>query len=148
MDSKWKYFTLLRRTRSAVLLLVTLLMSAGLYLVTANASQQVIHFSNKAQSKQYNQLTHEIRCIACENKNLAQADTDLAKTFRQQIFTMISKDQTNQQIINYFIAHYGDLIRVTPPIKRNTLVLWMGPLILLFIGMVCTFFIIRKHHKA
>lgn len=143
-----KYFRTLRRTRLAVLLLFVMLVTAGMYLVTANANQPKLHFATRAQSLQYNELSHEIYCVACENKSLAQANTNLARTFRQQLVTMISKDQTNQQIISYFIAHYGDLIRVTPPIDRNTVVFWMGPLILLVIGIISTFFIIRKHHNA
>jgi cytochrome c-type biogenesis protein CcmH len=98
-------------------------------------------FATTAQQQTFHQLTTELRCLVCQNQNLADSNAPLANDLRNQIATKIQAGQSKQDITNYLIARYGDFILYQPPVQKNTLLLWLAPFILLLVG---AFFLIRK----
>ncbi len=88
-----------------------------------------------AQQQQFQVLIKELRCLVCQNQDLADSNADLAKDLRQQVYTMILANKTDLEIKQYMIARYGDFILFNPPFNPETMALWLMPFILLTLGI-------------
>ena len=115
---------------------------SGTYTATAQASGiEIVTFKDVAQEQRYAQLIRELRCLVCQNQTLADSNADLAQDMRSIIHTMVLDGATNEQIITFLTQRYGDFIRYRPPVQGNTLLLWVGPFILVVgaLGLVPMF---------
>ena len=72
----------------------------------------------------------------------------MAVDLRQEIYTRVKKGESNQQIIDYLVARYGDFVLYRPPFQWNTYLLWLGPFLLLMIACIVFFINVRKHRTA
>ena len=91
-------------------------------------------FANDAEEQRFQHLASELRCLVCQNQNIADSDAGLAKDLRNQVREMVQRGDSQQQIIDYMTARYGDFVLYRPPFKSTTLVLWIGPIVILVIG--------------
>lgn len=91
-------------------------------------------FDSEQQQVSFEHLTKRLRCVTCPNQSIADSQAPVAEAMRDQIIDMLKKGQTEVQIEDYFIERYGDYVRYQPRFKSNTILLWMGPFILLTIG--------------
>ena len=98
-------------------------------------------FANKEQEQLYLQLIAELRCVKCQNQNLAESNAELAKDMRDKTYAMIIKGATREDVVKYMTDRYGDFVLYRPPFKVKTLLLWFGPAILLLISL---YFLIRR----
>ncbi len=126
--------------------MITLALS--LMALTVNAEAKVVyHFANPQQSKQFKTLVSELRCLVCQNENIADSNADLAKDLRAKVYTMVKEGQTNQQIKQYMVSRYGDFVLFKPPVNQETLVLWFLPLIVLLVGLAVLVMVIVRRKK-
>jgi len=96
--------------------------------------QEPLVFASQQQQERFNKLTEELRCLVCQNQNLADSDAPLAHDLRREVHEMVLAGRTNQQIKEFLVTRYGDFVLYRPPVQKNTYLLWLGPLILLLIG--------------
>lgn len=80
-------------------------------------------------------MLDELRCLVCQNQNLAESNAGLAKDLRDKTYEMIQSDRTDSEIVGYMVQRYGDFVLYRPPLKSSTLVLWYGPLLILLIAI-------------
>ena len=99
------------------------------------AAQDFYVFAAPAQQQRFTALTTELRCLVCQNQNLAESNAPLAFDLRDQIFQQIQQGKSNKDIIDYLVARYGNFILYRPPLNKATLGLWFGPLIFLLCGI-------------
>ena len=99
------------------------------------ASLETLSFENPQQETRYKKIIAELRCLVCQNQNLADSNADLAKDLRKKTYTMILAGQTDAQIIDFMVARYGDFVRYRPPFKPSTVLLWISPALLLALGL-------------
>jgi len=118
-------------------LLLSLLASA------ASAADPLV-FNDPAMEIRYNDLTAELRCAVCQNQSLADSDAELAQDLRKEIYDMMMAGQDNEQIKTFMVNRYGDFVLYRPAMEGNTLLLWLMPGILLFIGAIAVFFTVRN----
>lgn len=104
-------------------------------------------FENKAQEALYLQLIAELRCVKCQNQNLAESNAELATDMREKTYDMIIKGGSREDVVNYMTARYGDFVLYKPPFKAQTLFLWIGPPIFLFLSLFLLFKLIRNQKK-
>ena len=79
-------------------------------------------------------LSNELRCLVCQNQTIADSNAGLAVDLRQQVREMMQQGRSDDEIIDYRVARYGDFVRYRPPFKASTLLLWLSPLLLLGLG--------------
>lgn len=117
-----------------------------LFLIISNvfALQDDYTFKNIEQKKNFEQLMLELRCLVCQNQNLAESNAALAVDLREQIYHKIQEGMSKQVIIDYLVERYGDFILYRPPVNAMTLGLWFGPIILLLSGLLYLLFYIRQ----
>ena len=115
---------------------------------TAFAGVEVHTFEQPEQEQQYNRLIAELRCLVCQNQNLADSNAELAQDLRQEVYEMIQNGASDQEIVNFMVARYGDFVLYRPPFKTTTAFLWIGPFIILIAGFVILLVFIRKRKQA
>ena len=101
-------------------------------------------FENKQQEQLYLQLIAELRCVKCQNQNLAESNAELARDMRDKSYEMVIKGASREDVVNYMTARYGDFVLYNPPFKVKTLLLWIGPPIFLFLSLFMLFKLIRN----
>ena len=99
------------------------------------ANVEILSFENPQQETRYKKIIAELRCLVCQNQNLADSNADLAKDLRKKTYTMILAGQTDAQIIDFMVARYGDFVRYRPPFNPSTALLWISPALLLALGL-------------
>jgi cytochrome c-type biogenesis protein CcmH len=93
---------------------------------------------------QVRRLSEELRCLVCQNQTLADSHAALAQDLVQEIRVMAAKGMSDQAIIDYLVARYGDFVRYRPPLKTSTMLLWLGPFALLLAGVFSLFLQLRR----
>jgi cytochrome c-type biogenesis protein CcmH len=90
------------------------------------------------------QLATELRCLVCQNQTLADSNAPLAEDLRREVREMIGKNMTDQEIVEFLVARYGDFVRYRPPMKATTMLLWIGPFLLLAAGATVLVIALRR----
>ncbi len=127
--------------------LVTALLTLWLGLNPVFAAIEVHEFENPAQEQRYRHLIKELRCLVCQNENLADSNADLAKDLRGQVYTMIRQGASDQEIVDYMVNRYGDFVLYRPPFKKTTAALWIGPFVILAIGVLVVILYVRRRRR-
>ena len=97
----------------------------------------------------YRALIAELRCLVCQNQSIAESNAPLANDLREQVRAQIAAGRTDEQIIEFLTARYGDFVRYRPAFAGRTLLLWLGPFaVLLGAGAAAAFFIRRSRAAA
>ncbi|MBA2711292.1 MAG: cytochrome c-type biogenesis protein CcmH [Tatlockia sp.] len=110
-----------------------LFLSLSMTLVFANSFYPL---DTKKQEAQFTHLLKELRCLVCQNQDLADSNAGLAKDLRYQVYNLVKEGQSDGEIINYLTARYGDFILFKPPVGTVTAMLWFGPGLFLFLGLL------------
>lgn len=81
------------------------------------------------------ELSHKLRCLVCQNQSIAESNAPLAVDLRNQVREQLAAGKNEDQVIDYLVARYGDFVLYLPPVNGITLLLWVGPGLLLFSGV-------------
>lgn len=103
--------------------------------LTAQASSFYPLDSEKKEA-QFQHLLKDLRCLVCQNQDLADSNAELAKDLRQQVYELVRDGKSDTEINDYLTARYGDFILFKPPFKAATLILWLGPFLFLLLGII------------
>ncbi len=122
-----------------LLSILCLLISTG-----ALARVEVHDFDSPEQEQRYNKLIDELRCLVCQNQNLADSNAELAVDLRRKTYEMVKQDKSEQEIADFMVDRYGDFVLYRPPLNSSTLLLWTGPFIILSIGVALLIRTIRR----
>lgn len=110
-------------------------------------AQEPLVFDSIEQEERYSKLTFELRCAVCQNQNLADSDAPLAQDLRQEIYDMMQAGKSDDEIKLFMVERYGDFVLYRPPVQGNTLALWLMPGILLGVGAIAVFFVVRNRNR-
>lgn len=108
----------------------------NLFCASAVLANSFYTFDSAKKEAQFHHLLKELRCLVCQNQDLADSNADLAKDLRQQVYQLVQTGKSDQEISDYLTARYGDFILFKPPVKGATLLLWFGPLFFLLLGLI------------
>jgi len=128
-------------------LLLSLLLTFALLGAGPVSAKEPLVFQNTAQETRYNDLITELRCLVCQNQNLADSDAELAQDLRKEIHDMLLQGRTDEEIKTFLVDRYGDFVLYRPPVQGNTLALWLMPAGLLVFGGLVLVFIVRKRSR-
>lgn len=96
---------------------------------------------------QVQRLSEELRCLVCQNQTIADSHAELAQDLKQEIREMAAKGMSDEAIVDYLVARYGDFVRYRPPLKTSTLLLWLGPFALMLAGAIGLVVMLRRREK-
>jgi cytochrome c-type biogenesis protein CcmH len=125
-----------------------LLAMLALCLATAvHAADAPLTAAEPELEKQMLRISGELRCLVCQNETIAASNAELAVDLRKQIRDMLRQGQSQQQIIDYMTARYGDFILYRPPMTGATFLLWFGPTVLMVGGLAVLVLVLRRRSR-
>ena len=102
---------------------------------------------NSKQETRARNISKNIRCMICQNQSIDESNASLAKDLRILIRNKIKEGDSNDEIYKFLTDRYGDFILLKPPVKLNTLALWVLPFVFLLIGIFIIFWHNKKSRK-
>jgi cytochrome c-type biogenesis protein CcmH len=90
------------------------------------------------------EVGRELRCLVCRNQSIDDSDADLAHDLRILVRERIAAGDSNDQVVGFVRARYGDFVLLRPPFEIGTALLWGGPLLVLLLGGIA----IRRFYRA
>jgi len=93
-------------------------------------------------------ISEEMRCLVCQNESLAGSRSDLANDLRREIRILIKEGKSDDQIRSFMVERYGDFVLYRPPVKPVTWLLWIGPFVILSIGIAGLLMYLRRRNSS
>lgn len=93
-------------------------------------------------------ISQELRCLVCQNQSIDDSDADLAHDLRVLVRTRLQAGDSDAQVRAYVVKRYGDYVLLNPPLKTATLILWLGPLLMVLAALLVTFRFYRASAKV
>ncbi len=114
----------------------------------ATAKEAVPMSNDPALEARVLKIAEELRCLVCQNETIAASHADLAVDLRKQIRIKLAAGESQQQILDFMVARYGDFVLYRPPLKASTVMLWLGPFVLLVVAAVLMALNIRRRRRG
>jgi cytochrome c-type biogenesis protein CcmH len=119
----------LRRWLGAMFLAVCLLAPAA---HAATSPDEIL--ADPVLEERARNLSRQLRCLVCQNQSIDDSDADLARDLRQLVRERLVAGDSDEEIIAFLTARYGDFVLLKPPVKPATWGLWFGPLAVLLVA--------------
>ena len=90
------------------------------------------------------EISAGLRCLVCQNQSIDDSDAPLAKDLRLLVRQQLKKGESDQQVVDYVVARYGDFVLLKPRLRLNTILLWFAPIVLVAGGLLLASRIVRR----
>ena len=90
------------------------------------------------------EISAGLRCLVCQNQSIDDLDAPLAKDLRLLVRQQLNKGESNQQVVDYVVARYGDFVLLKPRLRLNTILLWFAPIVLVAGGLLLASRVVRR----
>ncbi|MCW8945147.1 MAG: cytochrome c-type biogenesis protein CcmH [Sedimenticola sp.] len=112
-----------------------------------HAAIETAQFDDPDKEARYKQLIAELRCLVCQNQNLADSNAELAQDMRRKTYDLVKEGATTDDVVEYMVKRYGDFVLYRPPFRVSTILLWVGPFIILAGGVMFLLVMIRRRSQ-
>lgn len=109
---------------------------------------ETFEFQDEVTKVRFQALTKELRCPKCQNQNLADSNSPIAADLRKEVYVLLQQGKADIEIVDFMVARYGEFVLYRPKVSNLTYVLWFGPIVLILIGVLVVFFILRRKPQA
>ena len=93
-------------------------------------------------------LSRELRCMVCQNQSIDDSDAPLARDLRLLVRERIASGDTDNQVLDFLVARYGQFVLLKPRFERQTLLLWLLPPLLLIGGGIALWLQVRRRGQS
>jgi len=125
-----------------------LVLTLAVLTVTAHAKEATPASDDPALEVRVLAIAEELRCLVCQNETIAASHADLAVDLRKQIRLKLQAGQSQQQILDFMVQRYGDFVLYRPPLKASTVLLWIGPFVLLLVAVAAMAVNVRRRRRS
>lgn len=87
--------------------------------------------ADKALEARARDLSAQLRCVVCQNQSIDDSNAPLARDLRILVRERLVAGDTNEEVLSFLVARYGEFVLLKPPVGAHTLLLWLAPLLLL-----------------
>jgi cytochrome c-type biogenesis protein CcmH len=91
-------------------------------------------FADAQLQARYEALTHQLRCLVCQNETIADSGATLAADLRRELREQLAAGKSDAQVLKFMTDRYGAFVLYKPPFEQRTWLLWLGPALFLLIG--------------
>jgi cytochrome c-type biogenesis protein CcmH/NrfF len=100
-----------------------------------------------AMEARLKRMAAELRCLVCQNQSLADSNADLAVDLRNQVREQMRAGRSDAEIRDWLTRRYGDFVLYRPPLKASTVLLWLGPALLLAVAVAALVVTVRRRQR-
>ena len=93
------------------------------------------------------ELSQELRCLVCQNQSIDDSNAELAKDLRVIVRERLVEGDSNEEVLDFVVARYGDYVLLRPPVKPGTYLLWFGPGAIVLIAAIGIFVWMRRQSQ-
>lgn len=113
------------------------------------AAIDVYQFKSQGDEERFHQLTAELRCPKCQNQNIADSDSPIAKDLRREVYRLVDSGAADTEVVDFMVTRYGEFVLYRPKVNSQTWFLWYGPYVLLGLGALVILLIVflRKANR-
>ncbi|HEB79504.1 MAG TPA: cytochrome c-type biogenesis protein CcmH, partial [Rhodospirillales bacterium] len=94
------------------------------------------------------EISKGLRCLVCQNQSIDESGASLAKDLRILVRERLVAGDSNEQVIDYVVSRYGDFVLLKPRFKSYTLALWLGPVLIVGLGLLAVIIFFRRRTSA
>jgi cytochrome c-type biogenesis protein CcmH len=129
--------------------MVMCLAAAGLALASAGAVRAIdtTQMPTRELQTRYQALTHELRCVQCQDEALADSPAGVAADLRREVREMLLAGKSDDDVRNFMLARYGDFVLFRPRLVLKNAWLWAAPEVLLVVGVLVAWRVVRKRAR-
>ncbi len=114
----------------------------------AGACATAATFDDAERQARYHGLISELRCVICQNESIATSGAPLAQDMRGLVAEQIRAGRSDEQIKQYLVDRYGSWVLYDPPFSPATWLLWLGPGVLLLVGLATALVMLRRRQQT
>jgi cytochrome c-type biogenesis protein CcmH len=129
---------------AALLIAVALCMLGGVPARALDANGQL---EDPALQARFERIAKDLRCLVCQNESIADSNVELASDLRRQVREMLVAGSSDDEIFDFMTDRYGEFVRFNPPVDRKTVLIWGAPFIVLLLGVVIIFRVVRGRSR-
>lgn len=122
-------------------------LALALFAQLAPAGEAAPLAADPVAEKRLQALSEELRCLVCQNQTIADSHAELADDLRREIRGMIQAGKSDKEIIDFMVERYGDFVLYRPPFKAVTVLLWVGPGLLMLVGIAMLWRYMRRRNE-
>ncbi len=130
------------------LLLASPLLVSPLLVSSVLAVEPSEMLDDPALEQRARDLSAEIRCVVCQNESIDSSNAEIAHELRVLVRERLVAGDSDQEVLDYLVARYGDYVLLRPPMKPQTYLLWYGPFVVLLLGVLGVFVYFRQLRRA
>lgn len=123
-------------------IIISLILS--IFLNSSCFANALYPFDSPTQAEQFERLIKKLRCLVCQNQDLAESQAPLAKDLKMRVYHLVKEGRRDDEILTELTDRFGDYILFEPPLKMMTWLLWYGPWLMLALGCLIFYRISRK----
>jgi cytochrome c-type biogenesis protein CcmH len=127
--------------------LCALIIAAWLGAASPVMADEVDAMPTPALQERYDALTHELRCMQCQNQSIADSPVGLASDLRRDVREQLLAGKSDDEIRAHMVQRYGNYILFRPPFEASTAWVWLLPFALLVLGLIITIRIVRQRSR-
>jgi cytochrome c-type biogenesis protein CcmH len=136
------------RTLLAAVLVAGLAIAGLAHATPAHALGPSEMLDDPALEERAREVSKGLRCLVCQNQSIDDSDAPLAKDLRVLVRERIEAGDTNEEVVAFVVARYGDFVLLRPPVNAYTIALWVGPALVLIAGATGLVLTIRRRRIA
>ena len=104
-------------------------------------------FKDAAEEARFRALAAELRCVLCQNQSLADSNAGIAQDLRREVFELMREGKSDDEIKAFLTERYTDFVLYKPRVQGRTMLIWIGPALVLLAGAVAVAVIVRKRAR-
>lgn len=131
-------------TRAARVVFVVFVALVSVWLALPAHAIDTTQFDDPVLQARYLKLTHELRCMQCQNTSIADSHVDLAADLRREVHDLVKAGKSEDEIREFMVARYGEFILFRPLVNARNLWLWLLPGVLLLAGVIIAIRVVRQ----
>ena len=105
-------------------------------------------FKDDLTRERFQALSAELRCPKCQNQNIADSNSPIAKDLRDELYRMLDSGASDSAIVDFMVDRYGEFVLYRPRVSGQTYLLWYAPAGLFIIGIVVVIALTRRKKAA
>ncbi len=107
-----------------------------------------LQYRDRAEENRFHALTAELRCVQCQNQSLADSNAQIAHDLRREVLNLMREGRSDAEIRQFLVERYGEFVLYRPRMEGSTLLLWLGPGMLLLAGAAVLFVHVRRRGRS
>ena len=129
-------------------LLLALLVAVAAPVFAQASDPTPLQFNDAAEEARFHKLTAELRCVMCQNQSLADSNAQIAHDLRREVLDLMRQGKDDAQVKQFLVDRYGEFVLYRPQFGGGTLLLWLGPAVVLLAGMGVVVTLVRRRKGA